>query len=96
MKQHHILQKVKFTPDNDSIEADEEKTVEVLVRKATPDYSGCDITASAMYQTKDPQYYLNCSNLQSKKDPVNPVTGKGVGGNWDGKMMVPYIRQKMD
>ena len=74
--------KVKFTPDNDSIEADEEKTVEVLVRKATPDYSGCDITASAMYQTKDPQYYLNCSNLQSKKDPVNPVTGKGVGGNW--------------
>ena len=35
-----------------------------------------------MYQTKDPQYYLNCSNLQSKKDPVNPVTGKGVGGNW--------------
>ena len=78
--------KVKFTPDNDSIEADEEKTVEVLVRKATPDYTNCGLTSDGMYQFSDPNaehlYLLSCANIKAKGNPVNPVTGDTITGEW--------------
>ena len=78
--------KVKFTPDNDSIVVDEEKTVEVLVRKATPDYTNCGLTSDGMYQFSDPNaehlYLLSCANIKAKGNPVNPVTGDTITGEW--------------